>query len=194
MEGNVQKFKRIYVCFDACKRGWLEGCRPIIGLDGCHIKGQYPGQILSAVGIDANNGMFPIAFAVVELENYDSWIWFIEHLMVDLNMNSRAAYAFMSDKQKGLLDAVKDLLPEAEHRHCVRHMYNNLKKKNSGPALKNMVWAAARDTTETWFNKHYDEIKSESLDAWSWHGLRNMKSHVTRQDQHLGLKQSVICC
>ena len=31
-------FKRMYVCFDALKRGWLEGCRPIIGLYGCFLK------------------------------------------------------------------------------------------------------------------------------------------------------------
>ncbi|MBA0734003.1 hypothetical protein Gogos_017957 [Gossypium gossypioides] len=28
-------FKRFYVCFEALKRGWKEGCRPILGLDGC---------------------------------------------------------------------------------------------------------------------------------------------------------------
>lgn len=70
--------------------------------------------------------------------------------MVDLNMNSGAAYVFMSDKQKGLLGVVKDLLPKAEHRHCVRHMYNNFKKTHLCPTLKNRAWAAARDTTESW--------------------------------------------
>ena len=28
-------FKRIYECIGAVKRGFLAGCRPIIGLDGC---------------------------------------------------------------------------------------------------------------------------------------------------------------
>ncbi|TYH90856.1 hypothetical protein ES332_A13G077500v1 [Gossypium tomentosum] len=27
-------FKRFYVCFDALKKGWKPGCRPLIGLDG----------------------------------------------------------------------------------------------------------------------------------------------------------------
>ncbi|KAI4346115.1 hypothetical protein L6164_013194 [Bauhinia variegata] len=34
-------FDRVYVCFEACKRGWLECCRPFIGLDGCFLKGYY---------------------------------------------------------------------------------------------------------------------------------------------------------
>lgn len=59
IDGDIRKFKGIYICFDACRRGWLKGCRPIIGLDGYHIKGQYPGQLLLAIGIDANNDMFP---------------------------------------------------------------------------------------------------------------------------------------
>ncbi|KAG8478579.1 hypothetical protein CXB51_028444 [Gossypium anomalum] len=32
---SLPHFKRFYVCFEALKRGWKEGCRPILGLDGC---------------------------------------------------------------------------------------------------------------------------------------------------------------
>ena len=35
-----QQFKRLYVCLDGCKKGFLAGCRPIIGLDACHLKVQ----------------------------------------------------------------------------------------------------------------------------------------------------------
>ncbi|KAL6211842.1 hypothetical protein ACLB2K_017065 [Fragaria x ananassa] len=69
MDGPVRRFHRMYICFKACKDGWMAGCRPLICLDGCHIKGQHPGQLLTAVGIDANNGMYPIAYAVVEIES-----------------------------------------------------------------------------------------------------------------------------
>ena len=72
MVGEVRKFKRFNVCFDACKKGWKAGCRPLIGLDGCHIKTKYPGVLLSVVGIDVNNGMFPIAYAVIEIENRET--------------------------------------------------------------------------------------------------------------------------
>ncbi|XP_070669037.1 uncharacterized protein [Malus domestica] len=69
MRGNVCKFQRIYICFDACKKRFKEGCRPVIGLDGCFVKGQHLGQILAAVRIDENNEMFPVAYAIVEIEN-----------------------------------------------------------------------------------------------------------------------------
>ncbi|KAL6146398.1 hypothetical protein ACLB2K_057077 [Fragaria x ananassa] len=48
-------FKRMYVCLGALKIGFIIGCRPILGLDGCHLKSVYGGQLLTAVGLDANN-------------------------------------------------------------------------------------------------------------------------------------------
>lgn len=68
------------------KAGWKAGCRPLIGLDGCFLKTVIGGQLLSAVGRDENNQMFPICYAVVESENTDSWRWFITLLKDDLDL------------------------------------------------------------------------------------------------------------
>ena len=62
-------FSSCYLSLDACKRGFLSGCRPIIFLDGCHLKTKFGGQLLTAVGMDPNDCIFPIAFAVVEVES-----------------------------------------------------------------------------------------------------------------------------
>ncbi|MBA0702040.1 hypothetical protein Goari_000010 [Gossypium aridum] len=45
---------------------------PLIGLDGCFLKGPFKNEFLTAIGRDANNQMFPIAWAVVEMECTDS--------------------------------------------------------------------------------------------------------------------------
>ena len=39
---------RSYICWVALKRGFLEGCRPLIEVDGCHLKGPYKGILLTA--------------------------------------------------------------------------------------------------------------------------------------------------
>lgn len=109
MDGAIRRFHRMYICFAACKEGWKMGCRPLICLDGCHIKGHHPGQILTAVGIDANNGMYPIAYAVVEVENQDTWTWFLEYLKWDLEIEWDNGYTFMTDKQKGLGNAIASM-------------------------------------------------------------------------------------
>ena len=77
-ENAQPKFKRIYNRYNAQKAGFLRGCRPIIGLDGCHLKGRFMGQILAATVRDANDNIFLVAFAVVEQENKDSWVWFLQ--------------------------------------------------------------------------------------------------------------------
>lgn len=82
-------FKRMYICFHALKKGWKEGCRPILGLDGSFLKSYCCGEILAAVGRDSNNQMFPVAWAVVEVENTDSWTWFLEILKDDLELDKQ---------------------------------------------------------------------------------------------------------
>ena len=72
-ENAEPKFKRMYIRYNAQKIGFLGGCRPFIGLDGCHLNGRFVGQLLSAIAKDENDNIFLVAMAVVEQENKDSW-------------------------------------------------------------------------------------------------------------------------
>ena len=58
--------------YNAQKVGFLVGCRPLVGLDGCHLKGKFGGHILSATIRDENDHIFPVALGLVEQENKDS--------------------------------------------------------------------------------------------------------------------------
>lgn len=93
-------FSTLYWSYDACKRGFLKACRPIIFLDGCHIKTRYKGNLLTAVGVDPNDCIFPIAFGLCEVESKSSWEWFLASLKDDLNISNSSPYTLMSDKQK----------------------------------------------------------------------------------------------
>ncbi|GJY32693.1 hypothetical protein Tco_0417162 [Tanacetum coccineum] len=65
-ESGNYYFRRFYVCFKGVKDGLLAGCRKVIGLDGCFLKHTCRGELLVAMGKDANNQMYPIAWAVVK--------------------------------------------------------------------------------------------------------------------------------
>ena len=93
-------FERMYICLDACRKGFLAGCRKVVGLDGCFFKGATNGELLCAVGRDANNQMYPIAWAVVEKENNDTWNWFCDILFRDLSVGTGEDWVFISDQQK----------------------------------------------------------------------------------------------
>lgn len=83
---GVPQFDCFYICFREFRETWKKCCRPVIGLDGCFLKWELNGDLLSAVGRDADNRMYPIAWAVVQRENKDTWGWFIKRLKADLDL------------------------------------------------------------------------------------------------------------
>ncbi|KAL0293000.1 UNVERIFIED_CONTAM: hypothetical protein Sradi_6961600 [Sesamum radiatum] len=84
--------QRMYYC--GLREGFLNGCRPIIGLDGCFLKSLYRGQLLTAIGRDGNDNIYPIAMAYVEIEKFDSWEWFLKLLLRDIGSAEERGWAF----------------------------------------------------------------------------------------------------
>ncbi|XP_010451471.1 PREDICTED: uncharacterized protein LOC104733601 [Camelina sativa] len=152
-------FDRFYVCFDNIRRTWKETCRPLIGMDGCFLKNKVKGQLLVALGRDANNGIYPIAWGVVKVENTDNWTWFMKHLKTDLGLNDGDGFILVSDRQKGLIKAVQLELPKMEHRMCVQHIYGNLKKHHGNKTrMKPLLWDLAWSYNEADYKRHLERI------------------------------------
>ncbi|XP_058222967.1 uncharacterized protein LOC131332686 [Rhododendron vialii] len=133
--------------------GFIEGCRPIVGVDGTHLKGgggvvvDCLGQMLTAVGIDANDQTLPVAYAIVEQENTHTWTWFLQ----------------------GLDNAIQELLPSMEHRHCARHLHNNFKNAGfPGQVLHDKMWNLARTSYVGRFNSLMEELKKEYSQEFTW--------------------------
>nr|KAJ0223670.1 hypothetical protein LSAT_V11C200072000 [Lactuca sativa] len=114
-KAESRTFKRIYICLGPLKKGFAARRRDFVSLDGAFMKGPYPGQILSAVGIDGNNGTYPLAYTVVESESANSWTWFLTCLGDDLGLGTNSNFTFMTDRKKGVLPAIAKLFPCAEH-------------------------------------------------------------------------------
>jgi hypothetical protein len=129
MDQNI--IQSFYVCFNALKHGFNAGCRKVIDLDGWFFKGVVKGELLCAIARDSNNQMYPLACAVVEQETNETSKWFLGLLIKDLDINnSGAGWIFISDQQKGLINAMRDFLLNAEHRMCAMHIYANWRKKH----------------------------------------------------------------
>lgn len=93
-------FQRMYVSLAACKRGFLDGCRPLICVDACFLKSRYGGQLHAFIVRDTNDDIYPIAFAVCECEDRHTWAWFLKLLLDDIGYPREHMWSFMFDRQK----------------------------------------------------------------------------------------------
>ena len=171
-EAVGQRFQRMFVCYGASAMGFVF-CRPILGLDGTHLNAKYRGVLLTATGLDANGSLFPLASAVVDAENDENWIWFIRLLREVIEQYAPALLAqqklaFISDRQKGLLEGVQVSFPNSPHGYCMRHLYENMYKEFKHPMLKAFLFKAARAITQEDFEKALADINSLHPRALDW--------------------------
>ena len=75
-------------------------------------------------------GLFPLAFAIVDAENQDNWMWFLSQLLKAVGSGWRLT--FVLDRQHGLLDALSVVFPNAHHAYCLNHLKRNLIDKLVG--------------------------------------------------------------
>ncbi|PKU74228.1 hypothetical protein MA16_Dca021632 [Dendrobium catenatum] len=163
-------FQRFYVSFKVCVDGFLFGCRPLISLDACHLKSKYLGVLLSANSVDGNNGLFTIAYVVVEAESKHSWSWFLKNMGETIGTNL-STLSFISDMEKGLGEAIREIYPQAEHRICIRHLWKNIKKNfrcKEGQKMQGLVWAAANAYTNVEMNEKLSELHDLSPTLYSY--------------------------
>ena len=74
---------------------------------------------------------------------------------------------FCTNRQ-GILPAIAEMFPAAEHRFCVRHIYDNMKQLFKGENIKELVWRCARASTVAEFNRGMEELKSMDSKAYDW--------------------------
>ncbi|KAF6159209.1 hypothetical protein GIB67_022888 [Kingdonia uniflora] len=77
IEGN--RFQKYFWCFGSAKRSYSL-LRSIEVIDGTFIKGRYRRTLLTALGVDPCNKLFPLAFAVVKLEKLKAKLTFLRCL------------------------------------------------------------------------------------------------------------------
>ncbi|WVZ70929.1 hypothetical protein U9M48_019558 [Paspalum notatum var. saurae] len=147
-----------FCCFKACIDGFRDGCRPYLSIDSTALNGMWNGHTLTACAIDGHNRLFLVAFELFESETKENWAWFLEQL-----------------RSKGLIEAVKQVFPWAEHRECFRHLMENMKKNFTGTEYAKYMWPAARAYTPKKHRSKFSElikcdyINNNLAESWnSW--------------------------
>lgn len=163
-------FQRLFVSFYASIYGFVNACRPLIGLDRTLLKSKYLGTLLFATGFDGDGALFPLAFGVVDEENDDNWMWFLSelHNLLEVNTENMPRLTILSDRQKGVVDGVEANFPTAFHGFCMRHLSESFRKEFNNTMLVNLLWEAAHALTVIEFEAKILEIEEISREAAYW--------------------------
>jgi MULE transposase domain len=191
--GEISKFRRLFLCYGASACSVVH-CRPVIGLDGTHLKAKYrgilstrssnQGILLAATAIDAHGALFPVASGVIDAENDENWRWFLEHLHdvfshhAPNHLEVPEKLIFVSDRQKGFIDSVNKFFPSSPHAYCLRHLQDNMHKRFPNNELDKLLWRAARATTVAHYDEAIKQMRTISVACVNWLEKTADKEHV----------------
>lgn len=171
--GEEKRFQSLFVSFYASICGFQRGCRPLVFLEATSLKSKYQEVLLTANAIDGNDGFFPVAFAVVDVENDDKWHWFLE-LLKSVISDSKPI-TFVSDRDKNLKKSVLDVFENAHHGYSMYHLLESFKRNAKGPFhgdgrgfLPVHFLAAAQAVRLGAFKKSTEQIKLISSQSYDW--------------------------
>ncbi|KAL9691507.1 hypothetical protein QQ045_011931 [Rhodiola kirilowii] len=140
IDGEYIQVNRVFWAFAECIHAFKH-CRPILSIHRTHLYGKYDAKLLVACSYDANNGVLPVAFALVERENTFSWSWFMS--CIREGVTSRRGLCVVSDRHGGIMATMNEPQwspPNAYHRICVHHFQSNFNTKVKDSYLKTKTW------------------------------------------------------
>ncbi|XP_022891757.1 uncharacterized protein LOC111406598 [Olea europaea var. sylvestris] len=118
------RFHYFFLAFGASIRGYMQYLRPVVCINGSHLKGPYKGTLLLATAQDANKQIYPLAWGIVDSKTNRSWMWFMSNLK-DL-IGDSDELVFVSDRKRSIERAITHLFPLSRHCCCMWHVEKNL--------------------------------------------------------------------
>ncbi|KAL6557546.1 hypothetical protein OROMI_017896 [Orobanche minor] len=117
-------FEYCFMSLAASIRGF-KACRPVIVVDGTHLKGKYNGIMFVAATKDANEQIFPLAFGFGAKECDESWIWFLEQYR--RTFGSPENLLIVSDQHVSIKNALDVVYPGTPHGICTYHLQGKIR-------------------------------------------------------------------
>ncbi|XVF21993.1 hypothetical protein REPUB_Repub12eG0136400 [Reevesia pubescens] len=166
-------FHRLFVSLQASLHGFKNGCRPLLFLDTMTIKSKYQSELLTATALDGNDGIFPVAFAVVDAVNDDNWHWFLVQLKSALS--TLQPLMFVADRWIGFKKSISMIFKNSHHGYCLRCLTEELKRDLDSSYTEEVLqvivthfYDAAHATLFDGFTKSIENIRNISPEACEW--------------------------
>lgn len=166
-------FHRLFIAFKASLTGFCNGCRPLLFLDTKTVKSNYNSELLTATSLDGNDGIFPVAFAIVDKVNDDNWNWFLEQLNIALSVCQ--PITFVADRKMGLRWSLSHVFRNSFQAFCLHYLTEDLKLDLKGSHSEEVIrmilacffdaaYAASPDT----YRACVENIRNISPEAYEW--------------------------
>lgn len=168
--GQENCFQRLFVSYRASIYGFINACRPLLELDRAHLKGKYLGAILCASAIDADDTLFPLAIAIVDTDSDENWMWFMSELrkLLGVNTENMPRLTVLSERQRGIVEAVETHFPNACHGFCLRFISENFRDTFKNSKLVNIFWNAVYALTAAEFESKISEMMEVNQEVVTW--------------------------
>lgn len=173
LTSDDKRFQRLFMSFHALIQGFQAGCRPLLFLDSTPLKSKYHEVLLTATSLDGDDGAFPVALCIVDVENDDNWNWFLEQLK--LAIPTSQPLTIVSDREKELKQTVLKVFENAHHGYSMYHLLDSFKKCLMGPyngegrpSLPVNFLSAAHALRVSGFNMFLEQIRKVSQSAYDW--------------------------
>ncbi|RYR05599.1 hypothetical protein Ahy_B06g085446 isoform C [Arachis hypogaea] len=170
LDESQANFHRLFWTFPPCIEAFHH-CKPLVSIDGTHLYGKYEGTLLVTIAQDGNSNILPVAFALVESENAESWSFFLSHLRQ--HVTPQPGLLVISDRHNGIKAALEapdgGWLPPAAYRaFCIGHVAANFALTFKGKDARRLLVNAAYAKTEVEFDYWFDILRSENLAMCDW--------------------------
>ncbi|XP_077249408.1 uncharacterized protein LOC143888911 [Tasmannia lanceolata] len=141
--GGDHTFGRLFWSFSPSIRAFSRTIRPLILIDGTHLRGKYKGILFAATAVDEGDTSRNFVYSIATV--------FTRVIPAEKNNNK---LTICSDRMKGLPRAIDEALPGSYHSYCIRHLNANFLKTFKSQILCKLFSRAAyalreRDYRET---------------------------------------------
>ena len=123
----------VFICPSAMKHAFA-AMPPFLAVDGAFSKTVYDYVLLLAASYDADRHLVVIAWGFALAETTATWARFLSHLKSSLPTIDNPAFVIVSDRQKGLLNAIDSQLPQAYEGYCANHLRENIRRRFNNAA------------------------------------------------------------
>ncbi|XP_022856024.1 uncharacterized protein LOC111377190 [Olea europaea var. sylvestris] len=160
------RFHYFFLAFGASISGYMHYLRPVICVDGSHLKRSIQGCAFAGNSQDANKQIYLLAWGIIDAETNRSWMWFISNLK-ELRGDSDEL-VFVSDRKNSICNSIVYLFPLSHHGYCNWHLEKNSIQRYNNASVIFLFKRAARTSRLEEFERLTGQIRRVSERAYGY--------------------------